>query len=236
MAGRSIGDQYDRNSGAAAREPVSGPVILLNGVSSSGKSTLARALQQLLDQPYLHANADVIKEMSHGVPAADRSPPFARDLFMPRLYASIPSVFAALAAGGSHLIIEDVIRPLQQRGYVQSFTAFDVLFIGIHCSLEELERRENARGDRVAGRARSQMEQGLIHKLGIYDLVVDTTCQAPETGALQILDRLRDGAAPDAFDRLARIPVSTLWQMTDAMDRAIYGAAHPGKPPEQLEE
>jgi chloramphenicol 3-O-phosphotransferase len=33
-------------------------VILLNGASSSGKSTLAKALQRALDEPFLHVSSD----------------------------------------------------------------------------------------------------------------------------------------------------------------------------------
>ena len=35
-----------------------GRVILLNGASSSGKSTLAAALQAALDEPFLHVSSD----------------------------------------------------------------------------------------------------------------------------------------------------------------------------------
>jgi chloramphenicol 3-O-phosphotransferase len=35
-----------------------GKIILLNGTSSSGKSTLAEALQSVLDEPYLHIDGD----------------------------------------------------------------------------------------------------------------------------------------------------------------------------------
>jgi len=35
-----------------------GKIILLNGTSSSGKSTLLRGLQQVLSQPYLEMGLD----------------------------------------------------------------------------------------------------------------------------------------------------------------------------------
>src|SRR5215211_6631588 len=46
-----------------AVEPVptprgSGRIILLNGASSSGKSALAKALQEALDEPFLHVSSD----------------------------------------------------------------------------------------------------------------------------------------------------------------------------------
>jgi chloramphenicol 3-O phosphotransferase len=33
-------------------------VVILNGVGSSGKSSIARALQDILDEPYLHVQMD----------------------------------------------------------------------------------------------------------------------------------------------------------------------------------
>jgi len=40
--------------------PTRGPgrIIVLNGASSSGKSTLAKALQLVLDEPFLHVSSD----------------------------------------------------------------------------------------------------------------------------------------------------------------------------------
>lgn len=35
-----------------------GSIVLNNGTSSAGKSTLARALQEAMDEPYLHTGID----------------------------------------------------------------------------------------------------------------------------------------------------------------------------------
>jgi len=209
--------------------PSKARIIFLNGISSSGKSSLAHALQQILEEPYPHANADAVKEMSAGIPPAEWGTAFERGAFMPRLYAAIPACFATLASFGNHLIIDDVVRPLQLRNYVEALSAYEVWFVGVHCSLEELERRETERGNRRLGTARRQMEQGLVHTPGIYDLEVDTSLHTPETCALQIKQRLQTGIAPDAFQRLAQIPVETLWYLTDGIDQSIYAAAHPEK-------
>jgi chloramphenicol 3-O phosphotransferase len=41
----------------------SGRIILLNGTSSSGKSSVARALQEVLSEPYLHLGIDTFIAM-----------------------------------------------------------------------------------------------------------------------------------------------------------------------------
>jgi chloramphenicol 3-O phosphotransferase len=38
-------------------------VVILNGVGSSGKSSIARALQDILDEPYLHVQMDAFLDM-----------------------------------------------------------------------------------------------------------------------------------------------------------------------------
>ncbi len=43
-----------------------GTVVLLNGTSSSGKTSIARALQDIIDEPYLHTGID---EYSPHIPA-----------------------------------------------------------------------------------------------------------------------------------------------------------------------
>src|SRR5262245_57140448 len=49
------------------REP--GKIILLNGASSAGKSTLARSLQQRLPDPFMHWSFDHLRE-SNALPMA----------------------------------------------------------------------------------------------------------------------------------------------------------------------
>jgi chloramphenicol 3-O phosphotransferase len=58
------------------RPPDRGPgrIIFLNGASSSGKSTLAKAMQQALPEPFLHVSSDhvVASGMLPVLPEASR--------------------------------------------------------------------------------------------------------------------------------------------------------------------
>ena len=208
----------------------SGKVIFLNGTTSSGKTSLAQALQEVLDAPYFHADADRLKEMTGRIPPAERGAAFKRSEFMPALYAGIPLCFAAIASLGSNLIVDDVMRPLQLRSYVDAFANCEVLFVGVHCSEDELERRERERGNRRIGRAKEQLQDGLVHALGIYDLEVDTTNRTALECAEEVKRRLDLGIVPDAFRRLAALPIEDLWNMTDTFDQSIYQALHPALP------
>jgi len=93
---------------------------------------------------------------------------------------------AAMAGSGVDLILDEVIlsRELLEdwRG---ALVGIDVFWIGVHCDLAELERREIARGDRIHGQARGQFDR--VHQLVEYDLEVDTTGKSPALCASEIL-------------------------------------------------
>ena len=62
--------------------------------------------------------------------------------------------------------------------------------VGVKAPLEVLEERERQRDDRGIGMAREQSAHPAF--IRDYDLVIDTSAQSPEAGALAIRDFLRD--------------------------------------------
>lgn len=76
---------------------------------------------------------------------------------------------------------------------------YPVLLVGVHCPIEELDRREAARGDRNPGQARGQLD--FVHQREIYDIEVDThkdgvaACAARVSEEL-VCDELPRGVAP----------------------------------------
>jgi len=76
-----------------------------------------------------------------------------------------------------------------------------VYFIGIVCSLEELEKREKQRGNRILGLARGHID--VIHKnKEYYDLVVDTTHCNALTCAQNILNFIENNPDPIGFKKV----------------------------------
>lgn len=61
-------------------------------------------------------------------------------------------------------------------------------YIGVSCDLEELERREHARGNRP-GLARWSAQR--VHAGVPYDLMVDTTSKTPMTCAEEIVNAIK---------------------------------------------
>src|SRR6188474_879709 len=144
--------------------------IFLNGTSSSGKTTLATAFQQAMDEPTLYVSNDKFIFM-----AADR---VLKDHEMrPKVLLPLLSAFhrslPLIAGCGFPMIIDHVIERKDWMDEVaEALRDFDVYFVKVSCPLEELERREQARGDRQIGFARMQL--GLVHGFCEYDAEVDT--------------------------------------------------------------
>lgn len=146
-----------------------GKIIFLHGASSSGKSTLARALQAAIDEPFLHLSIDHLRDSGVLPLARFKNKDFDwRDARAP-FFAGFHRALAAFAGAGNNLIVEHIIdTPGWLDDLVSLFAPFDVFFIGLHCDRDELIARELARGDRPVGSAAK--DHDTIH-LGLhYDL------------------------------------------------------------------
>ena len=179
-----------------------GKIILLNGASSAGKSTLARGLQAGLDEPFWHFSIDHFNA-AHVLPEARiRSGEFPWSTLREPFFLGFRLCLPALAEAGNNLVVEYIVETKEWMDELLRLLApLDVYFVGVHCPLPELERRERERGDRRIGDARRDYET--THSLCTYDLEVETTL-APERNIETIISAWRARRHPSAFDRMAR--------------------------------
>jgi chloramphenicol 3-O phosphotransferase len=200
---------------------VSGRIIVLNGTSSSGKSTLLRALQARLDGAWLGVGIDTVvfalpkryldqpgwSEVFRYVEAE----PGAHGLFRietgelgERLVAGLHGMVAALADAGLSVIVDHV---LLERAWLDDLarrtTGHDVLFVGVRCPLEVVQRRERDRRDRTIGQAAAQF--GVVHAAGGYDVEVDTARCSPSEAAEAIAAVVAGGFPARPFGRVVRV-------------------------------
>ncbi|TDP97565.1 chloramphenicol phosphotransferase CPT family protein [Labedaea rhizosphaerae] len=166
-------------------------VIVLNGGSSSGKSTIARALQDRLPEPWLSLSVDMLVEAmpGEGIAISEDGDVTPDDTFG-RLERAWMTGVAAMVRAGAKVIIDDVFlsgRESQDR-WRQALAGLAVLWVGVHCDAVTAEARELARGDRIAGMAAKQAET--VHDGVHYDLEVDTTDTDATTCAELITARL----------------------------------------------
>lgn len=182
---------------------IASKVIFLNGASSSGKTTIAKALQKVLSPPYLHISVD---DFLHQLPAAAFSSPLWKER-LPSLIAGFEASCAAIARESNNVIMDHlVVPPTSAALCAATMDGIDVIFVGIRCSLETLEDREKKRGNRRAGLARSQHEG--VHAHGGYDVEVDTSLMPLDECVARISGYVDTGQQPSAFRRI-RAQVST---------------------------
>lgn len=175
-----------------------GRIVLLNGTPSSGKSTIARALHELLDEAYYYRSLD---EFRKGY--LDRY--WLTDdgtLFLRVLQGYLLSL-RDLASLGHNIIAEAVVTPERLEMYLALFTDFTVIFVGVRCPLAEARRRERTRQDRLKGSVEiTEPMLDLVHDHGLYDLEVDTGSSTPTAAAQRIKEALATPPHPTAFERL----------------------------------
>lgn len=198
-----------------------GTIIILNGTSSAGKSSIARALQAHLPAPSIHTGIDHFLERTapgfiEVLPAGASAevPGFAAFFSAGelvavrlgpagyRLLAGMYHAAAGLALAGVQVILDDVIYdPAVLRSAVSILAPYRPLFVGIQCPVDVAVAREQARGDRALGGARTFAP--LVHAHGCYDLEIDSAANTPEACAAQIAAALARSQPRTAFIRMA---------------------------------
>ncbi len=168
-----------------------GKIIFLNGTSSSGKSALAKGLQNQLPEPFLHVQLDHFIDM---LPFPDDW-----DLFQ-RMVRGMNRSIAAMSDAELNLIVDHVVIEKSWLDQCLDLLADRyVLFVGLTCPLEELERRERKRESRRQGFARGQIDK--IHRGKVYDIELDTHALSVEACVDQVI-AFYNSEEPEAFDEM----------------------------------
>jgi chloramphenicol 3-O phosphotransferase len=170
-----------------------GKVIFLNGTSSSGKSSTAKLLQQHLDVAFLHVQMDDFFNM---VPVQYKDDVQVCGRMLSGFHHSILS----LVKTNNNVIVDHVLfHDAWLKECAELLRDHDVVFVGVHCPLPELERREKERGDRGEGWAREQYE--VVHVNKVYDIEIDTFASTPQECVRQII-AFYMSQQPHAFKQL----------------------------------
>lgn len=168
-----------------------GRIVLLNGVGSVGKSSIAKALQGITAEPFLHLSMDAFIDM---MPATmfegadgltfetlqeDGKPSvaIATGPVAARVFSGMRFAIAAMARHGNDLIVDDVMLGRDQAEYDEALAGLTVHWVGVFAPLDVLEAREKQRSDRMIGLSRWQFDR--VHKGIKYDLEIDTSRSSP---------------------------------------------------------
>lgn len=141
-------------------------IILLNGASSSGKSTIARELKNALEG----VDAKIISIDDYLKMSADE-PIWEDDVFeiMPRMCSDLTNALH----DGKTVIIDHVIT--SERIYnalLRAAAGYRMKTVLVTCSADVLRERERERGNRCAGSAENS--QKYLYPRDGYDMCVDS--------------------------------------------------------------
>ena len=174
-------------------------VIVLNGGSSSGKSSIATCLQEQLEGTWLTLGVDdLIRALSHGPTdtTAGGSLHFSSNgsISVSQAFHQAQADWyqgvGAIARAGTGVIVDEVFLDggRSQSRLDAALNGLSAVWVGVHCDPEVAETREIQRADRIRGQARDQALR--VHQGVRYDLVVDTTNALPSQCAGTIVEWL----------------------------------------------
>lgn len=169
-------------------------IIVLNGVSSSGKSTLAKELTKLLPDFFAFSVDDydlVIEKME------DRENERLIPIETEHFYYKNAAMFSDR---GVNVILDQILHdPITEENFYETLKSYPILLVGVHCPAQELKRREESRGDRSIGQAVSQLSY--VHKQEVYDIEVNTYTHTMVECAKEIVDFLKSNTALSGFEK-----------------------------------
>lgn len=181
-------------------------VIFLNGISSSGKTSIVKAIQHISPIPFLHFGVDTLIDMmpnqwlsfnekgkdgcwfesyenDYGRATSCHSGVYGKTVFDMGM-----KLVETILDCNLNLIIDEVVWEQEKMDLYHSILSqYKTTFIRIECSRESAQEREILRGDREIGLANDQFDRLELVKYN-YDLKIDTDKLNSFESAKQILN------------------------------------------------
>jgi chloramphenicol 3-O phosphotransferase len=155
-------------------------IAVLNGPSSSGKTTLARLARDVLGP---HAVALSIDDFYAGLHHGRRND---WSLFL-SLTRVLFETAASFGREGFDVIVDTVFERPECRDVCQAaLRQFRVVLVRVDCPVDVLTERERMRSDRRPGLAADQARR--VHEGYTYNLALDTAAMPPSDCARAIAD------------------------------------------------
>ncbi len=190
-----------------------GTIVIINGTSSSGKTSIVKAFQNLATEPYLEMGidkflwmlpwrylntaqwAEVVTYEHHadGTIAEVHATEYGN-----RLVSGMHHAIREMALQGINVIADHVFHEENWvRECAELLHDLPAWLVGIRCPLGVLEERERSRKNRTLGQAQALYD--VVHAHCTYDLEVDTSKQTAEECAQAIWQMVLAQTSPVAF-------------------------------------
>jgi len=179
-----------------------GTVIILNGPSAVGKSSIIKAFQDKQDTPWLGMGIDnlfvgvvsmkFLLDPKYNVMQGFATEDESGKLFTlqigcegQKIIKGMHRAIAAYARTGNNVIVDYITYdPTWIADLQSSLKGINTVYVGVTASLETIQQREKARGTSPEGHGRSLYES--VHKGWNYDLTINTDNITPD----QVVDHI----------------------------------------------
>ncbi|WP_454780964.1 phosphotransferase-like protein [Legionella sp. WA2022007384] len=210
-----------------------GKIILLNGSSSSGKTSTCRALQDMMEEQYVLLGLDVYSQATppkQNNMATIESRYFSAEKYLkdgleyynistgPLLDKVICASFSSIAAYldvGINVISDQLFwSPLWFQAALNAFIPYKVFFVGLFVSdaeglRRELQRSQAAGAHDIQGNGRpggwNRTSALVTHQNMIYDFSIDNTHLSIQETAKRIKEAFEATSNPTAWKNLHEI-------------------------------
>lgn len=190
-------------------------LIFLDGAPSSGKTTVALTLQEILKEPYLYISFQALLNMlphkglsSEGITYAHSNDPSGYPILkfnfgptVEKLMNGYREILLGLISTENAVIAEGILsRPQDLDLFTKTFQFCRAYLISLYAPLDILEKRESSRGEPL-GLARGRYEE-VYFSNKLYDLKIDTSLVSSQEAALEI-KKLIETKEPLAIRQMA---------------------------------
>ncbi len=207
-----------------------GSIVILNGPSRAGKTSIATAMQERFTDPWMNLGMDghIIATPPAYRPGVGLRPQTAKNRIedpervslgvledlVPTLYAALYESIAAHARLGLNVVADVYHHDFYSKprrilvDCARRLRGLPVLFVGVRCPIDVIWERRQA----TWGQVRDAVDDGIrlaveLHQRAAeehrYDLELDTSIRTPEECAETICARLAEGPPGSAFEGLA---------------------------------
>ncbi|RED32134.1 chloramphenicol phosphotransferase CPT family protein [Paenibacillus sp. VMFN-D1] len=193
-----------------------GLIVLLNGTSSAGKTSISMELTNQkeilfhhlsIDDFYHNYNDFINNKFPDLKPVRKLDDEVIGQIIFDPLISMYYATIKLFSEMGLNVIVDTVIENDKWfNDYLDVLFDYPTLFVGVICSKEELARREQIRGDRRIGLAASQFDK--VYSFNEYDLEVNTEELSPTECAEKILSFMKSEQDYAAFKKLSKREVS----------------------------
>lgn len=196
-----------------------GTVIIVNGGSSAGKTSMCKVFQDIAEEPYFLLGIDVFwftmppKEIDLETVSDDYYRWTSEESEGKKYFRILPGrllnecmlaryeSMAGYLRRGLNLIADEVFwTKLWLDESLRVLEPFRTYYVGVHCQEEEICRREVERADRYLGWAVGS--QIYAHKDAKYDLDLDSTDKTPLQCAEAIYAFVKANPKPEAASKM----------------------------------